>query len=78
MKNGIVPYLVLICMTLVFVEKPQALPRPPQLPLPEMSPVIGNGWTAQVHTLSPDGTMRIDKLGHHVIRGPNQERGTAQ
>jgi len=40
MKNEIVPYLVLICMTLVFVEKLQAVPRLPQLPLPELSPVI--------------------------------------
>jgi hypothetical protein len=36
------------------------------------------GWTDQVFTLSSDGTMRIDKLGHHVIRGPNEPRGTVQ
>jgi hypothetical protein len=37
-----------------------------------------SGWTEQKFTLSDNGTMRIDKFGHHVIRGPNQERGTAQ
>jgi len=36
------------------------------------------GWTSQVFTLSNNGTMRIDKLGHHVTRGPYEERGTAQ
>ena len=29
-----------------------------------------NGWTDQVMTLSTDGTMRVDKLDHYVIRHP--------
>lgn len=37
-----------------------------------------NGWSDQVHTLSSDGTMRVDKFGNHVIRHINEERGTAE
>ncbi len=37
-----------------------------------------SGWTDQVHTLSADGTMRVDKLGHHVTRGASESNGTAQ
>jgi hypothetical protein len=37
-----------------------------------------NGWTDQVHTLFPNGTIKINKLGRQVIRGPNEPRGTAQ
>jgi hypothetical protein len=36
-----------------------------------------NGWTPQVHTLL-SGTMRVDKLGHHVIRAQNQITGTGE
>ena len=36
------------------------------------------GWTAQIFTLSEDGTMRIDKLEHHVIRSPDEDRGIVQ
>jgi hypothetical protein len=37
-----------------------------------------NGWTDQVHTLDADGTVTVQKLGHHVRRSPNQPCGTAQ
>jgi hypothetical protein len=37
-----------------------------------------SGWTPQVHTLSADGTVTVEKLGHHVTRSPNQPYGTAQ
>jgi hypothetical protein len=35
-----------------------------------------NGWTEQKYTLSPDGTVRIDKFGLHVTRGPYEPSGT--
>ena len=35
------------------------------------------GWTDQVHTLT-SGTMKIEKLGRTVTRGPGEERGMAQ
>jgi hypothetical protein len=37
-----------------------------------------SGWTDQVHILSSDGTMRVEKLGHHVIRQPYEPRGTVE
>ena len=37
-----------------------------------------NGWTEQKFTLSSNGTMRIDKLDHHVIRSAYEPSGTAQ
>ena len=35
-----------------------------------------NGWTEQKFTLSSDGTMRIDKFDHHLIRGAYEQFGT--
>ncbi|NOS70228.1 MAG: hypothetical protein HOP33_09885 [Verrucomicrobia bacterium] len=40
MKNKSVLYLVVICVTLVGVDRLRAFPRPPGLPLPELSPVL--------------------------------------
>jgi hypothetical protein len=37
-----------------------------------------SGWTDQVMTLSSDGTMRVDKLGHNVIRHRYETYGIAQ
>jgi hypothetical protein len=37
-----------------------------------------SGWTDQKHTLSEDGTMKVEKLGHIVERGPYQDYGTVQ
>ena len=37
-----------------------------------------SGWTPQVHTLDADGTMTVNKLGHHVTRQTSELRGTAQ
>jgi hypothetical protein len=37
-----------------------------------------SGWTDQVHTLGADGTVIVEKLGHHVTRSPYQPYGTAQ
>jgi hypothetical protein len=36
-----------------------------------------SGWTDQIMTLSADGTMRVDKLGHYVTRQINEYSGTA-
>jgi hypothetical protein len=36
-----------------------------------------SGWTDQVHTLDSDGTMTVEKLGHHVTRHPYEQYGTA-
>jgi hypothetical protein len=37
-----------------------------------------SGWTDQVFTLYSDGTMRIDKLGHNVVRHTYETYGIAQ
>jgi hypothetical protein len=37
-----------------------------------------SGWTDQIMTLSSDGTMRVDKLGHHVTRHTYEPYGIAQ
>ncbi|MGD0743785.1 MAG: hypothetical protein ABSA45_01385 [Verrucomicrobiota bacterium] len=36
-----------------------------------------SGWTSQIHTLAADGTMTVEKLGHHVTRHINEYYGTA-
>lgn len=54
-------------------------------PISPVWQVVGNttsnalsGWTDQIHTLAGDGTMTVNKLGHHVTRHTNQTTGTAQ
>ena len=37
-----------------------------------------SGWTDQIMTLSSDGTMRVDKLGHNVVRHTYETYGVAQ
>lgn len=34
------------------------------------------GWTSQIHTMKPDGTMTVQKLNHSVIRSASQTYGS--